>query len=533
MEFILPLDEGEWSSLSKKFNSGVDNHLLSSLIGKFRSAGCVSILEESPYIDRDFSEAFFHFYSGLFRPLTKYCRRLHFFSDDLSDILKCTTPGDMVLKLEKYKNNYLGDIVVRPLPHAPVSSARLSVSQGIQSDTQKICVKSSHKSHLLGVEFETSSFPLTQQDTRTGACAQAAIWMAGRHFYSRHSAPWFSLPQITAAALNPTDSGITRSLPAGSEYLTADNMVRALRAMGRHPVTYVPDAIVDGQRTWSNLKPEEVIARYVDSGIPVILGLCQKDTSIGHAVVAIGVERGLSEDCKTSSLEPTTADFYTHFLVNDDQRGVYCRLPILEENSTEEYPFVLNRDIKFILVPLPGKVFLTAEAAEVVARDTINSLSKNRFDLSQQSLQTGEKWDENPDFYKEVDNEKIVSRTYLTYGWKYKSRMLRNASSDNLKRILLRTQFPKYVWVTEFSEYATSKNLDPCLRRIQSHVVIDATGSRFWESRLIAHTPGLLYSWQYNSDGTTEGCVDAYISSKSYWPKIGGAKDYSACEIDH
>lgn len=527
----LPKDDGEWAALPKLL-SGSSEALLPAILERHRALGCVSILQESAYIDRDFSSAFAAFYSSLFKPISKFCSRLHFFSCDISGILAQPNSQDILAGLEAEKEHYLGDVVLRPLTHAPVSSARLAASALLDKTRQEISVKSVYRNHVLGVEFEIEAMPLAQQDTRTGACAQATMWMAGRHFHNRHSAPWFSMPDITEAALNPTDSGITRSLPAGSEYLTADNMVRALRAMGRHPVTYAPDAMVNGVPTWQNVRPNEVISRYVDSGIPVILGLQQAGTSIGHAVVAVGIERSDATDLTALPAAPTTAAFATHFLVNDDQRGSYCRLPINAADRTDEYPFALETDLKFLLVPLPGKVFMTAETAELVARDLLKQVSTLRSQLAAQALGAGTDWDEDPGFYASILNSTAVARTYLTHGWRYKARMLRNCSSENLRAELLGTQFPKYVWVTEFSNASEAIDLDPCKRLIRAHAVVDASGSRFWDSVLLIDAPGLTVSWHY--DPVTPRPAPALVFNVSknaspYWPKIRGQEGYEAC----
>jgi hypothetical protein len=280
-----PKDDAEWAAFVASLNGGVPNLLLQNLVDRLRSAGAISALWENAYIDRDFSAAYSAFYSTLFRPYRKFCSRVHFFASDVAPILALADISDVIAGIEGEAKNYLGDIVLRPLAHAPVSSAHLAAVALAGDPAQEVSVRSVFKIHVLGVELKVDAMPLTQQDTRTGACAQATMWMAGRHFHNRHSAPWFSMPDITEIALNPTDSGITRSLPAGSEYLTQDNMVRALRAMGRHPVMYAPDAIVAGALVWQNVRPKDIIARYVDSGIPVLLGLQSAGTAIGHGLV--------------------------------------------------------------------------------------------------------------------------------------------------------------------------------------------------------------------------------------------------------
>lgn len=512
-----------------------DGGLLSALFCRLRDAGASSAIHEHAYIDRDFSAAYSSFYSTLFRPYLKYCSRLHFFGKDMTPLISLEGGASAIAAyIEATDADYRGYVVLRPLTHAPVSTAVISAAGTVAG--QEIMVRAVYEAHLLGANLAVEAMPLTQQDTRTGACAQAAIWMVGRHFHTRHSAPWFSLPDITEVALKPTDSGITRSLPAGSEYLTPDNMVRALRAMGQHPVVYAPND-VNGVATWGRPSPREIISRYIDSGMPVILGMQDAASQIGHGVVVVGAERTAHTDTYEFPVRPTMAEFTTHFLVNDDQRGVYRRLPVAIADKTGEYPFCLDTDVKFIMVPLPSKVYMTAEIAEVISRDAVRTASIQRAALVAEALspEDAAQWNPDSEFYLAVAAETLVTRTYLTFGWKYKSRAIRNGISERLKSELLLTQFPRYVWITEYSFRAEVTDLDSCKRLIRGHVVVDATGSRFWDSALIVDLPGLSLLWRFDPSNPAAGqrlVISAELDSAPYWPKIRGEEDYSSCAID-
>lgn len=524
--------EQEWDALSAAIGGASENPLMKLLLERLREAGVQSCIIEPTYIDRDFSAAFSAFYSTLFRPYQKYCSRLNFFTEDLGFIRALGDPLEVALALEERAVSYTGFVVLRPLLHAPISAAYLSVEALRPADNQEISVRAKRTVHVLGTALDVTSFPLTQQDTRVGACAQASIWMAGRHFHHKHGAAWYSMPDITANALKPTDSAITRSLPAGSDYLTTDNMVRALRGMGRHPVFYAPH-LSNGQTVWG-FRPKDIISRYVDSGIPVIVGVQKAGTAIGHAVVAVGYERRREPDLSKLSEQPTQAEFLSHFLVSDDQRGAYCRLPVSQGDGAGEYEFCLERDLQFLLVPLPSKVFMTAEIAEAIAWDLLSQVTQQRHPLGGSLLQPEQisGWNPNPTFYQVAEGKRLVARTYLTYGWRYKARMLRNSVSAQLKRELLNRDFPRYVWVTEFSLPDEAASVDPCQRLVRAHVVNDATGSRFWESTLVLDAPGLLFLWSFDPKvpaDRAQQVVHALNDEGAYFPKIRGMDDFVSC----
>ncbi len=471
------------------------------------------------------------FYASLFRPYKKLCKRLHFFASDLSNLFVNADPADIATNLEAAGPNYLGYVVFRPLGHAPVSRALLSHTWFAGGAEEEVAVRATEQIHVLGATLELTGFPLTQQDTRIGACAQAAIWMAGRYFHHKHKAPWYSLSEITSNALRPTDSAITRSLPAGSDYLTTDNMVRALRAMGRHPVFYAPQATAQGD-DWG-FDPSVVISQYVDSGIPVILGMNDRQT-VGHAVVAVGTKRDENVECQNLPECSSQSAFTSHFLVMDDQRGSYLRLPV-DATIGGDVPFNLREHLQFMIVPLPNKVFLTSEIAEAIARGLINDVA-SKIDQFRPQLPAEKQadWPQKAEFYEPEKLRSLIARTYLTYGWKYKSRAIRNETSDILRREVIKRDFPKYVWVTEFSYPEETKPNDPCVRRVRAHVVTDATGSRFWESTLIVDCPGVMVAWDFDPHTDADAAQQSIFlvdHPNLYFPKIRGMPDFAACAV--
>lgn len=517
----------DWAAFADQIGGGKPG-LLSSLLESYRIAGGQLCVEEGSYIDRDFSAAYAAFYATLYKPYTKHCRRLHFFaaSADLSVIEDGF--GRLANWVRLHAPDYLGYVVLRPLEHAPVSHAVLSVERGIGDGTE-VSVRSTYRAHLLGVELEVEGIPVTQQDMRTGSCAQAAIWTAGRHLHNRHSTPWFSMPDITDAALRPAESEAMQALPAGSEDLRGDSMVRALVAMGERPKVYAREG-----GDWVT-PPERIVARYLESGIPVIVGLSGRG-KVGHSVVAVGAryDWGRPNSASLPGLG-SVADRITHFIVNDDQRGAYRRLPLEAEGGEEGcIPHEFARDAEFIIIPLPNKIFMAAEHAEFAAWDKIRTYSASRHELVRGCIgKKADAWDVDPAFYAAVRTD-LVARTYLTYGWKYKQRMLRNTVSPALKRELLPLQLPRYVWITEFSLPGDLAVHDECTRRIRAHVVVDATGSQHWESVILTHLPGIVMVETFDISAPDAGyqtVLRVTERDEPYFPRVRGWYDYDRCGV--
>jgi hypothetical protein len=271
--------QADWDSIQGKIDPKNKLEIVYNTIEIFRSLGATSALIEDNYLDIDFSSDFSNFYSKIFKIHQKSCKRIHFFSENICPLLKSIDAEVVAEGLQKHSDNghYLGYIVVRPIMHAPIAKVIISSPKSPHNCKSLVQVKANYEAHVLGAQLRVSGMPVTQQDSRVGACAQASIWIAGRHFHTKHRGPRVSTVDITAAASQPADVTLAQSLPAGSAFLDPNNMVRALRAMGREPLIIgaqlVPNPPHPPSLVWGrDIVPKQVIARYTGSGIPVILG---------------------------------------------------------------------------------------------------------------------------------------------------------------------------------------------------------------------------------------------------------------------
>lgn len=487
----LKLDSAGWTSLEERLNTSQSNkHLPANLLRHLKELGATFVIIDTEYLDRDFSEAYSAFYSRLFRRHTKICSRLLFFDEDLERIFSQDAES-RARALEAHGGNFLGYVIIRPIDQAAIAQVVMKVPPSLAGLESYLLVKSPIQCHLLGATLEIEGIPASQQDQRIGACAQAAVWTCVRHFYYRHRGPWISMVGIHAAAMERPSWLLSRTLPNGSEYLSQSEMVSALAAAGRKPLTYMKD-IQQPPGSWSNMRPEDVINRYVDSGIPVVVWI--NGNPVGHVVVATGqVLR--TNPISNLPQKPTRAQFCEAFLVNDDQLGANLRMPIQRNSAVGETPYSVE-DVIFLLIGLPDKVYLSAETAEELAWDSLHAYRlewptlKTRYasDLGT-SVQLGD------DFLTELAANKVVARTYLTYGWKYKYRAVRNLMSEELKTVASFTELPRYVWVTEFGTTSSFGSAAKKNRRIFAHCVVDATAKNMGAaSRLIFHAPGYAFN---------------------------------------
>lgn len=497
--------DSDWIGLHEQIDPTLGNAAVERLLAQLRAAGARSALVENAYLDADYSAEFSGFYSRLFRQFRRHCRRLDFFSFSLSDAAASGVTG-LVSAMEEGcdAGKYLGFLVVRPVQDAPIGKA---VTNALVAQTEfrlRPQVSARYDAHPIGAKLFVRGMPFTQQDQRISACAQASIWMSGRHFHTRHRGPWCSTVSITEAASQPTDMTLASALPAGSSGLNVNNILRALRSMDRFPYAFVAN-VVDAPGgvkalSWpAPLDPQAILSRYVASGIPVILGLWpwaggQQD---GHAVVVVGDTFQPLDPPILSKSRPNAGELSPYFLVHDDQLGPNLLMPAQPGLPHGQTPYNVRDHILYIVVPLPDKVFLPAETAERTAWDY---LQWRLAEWSPLKAKYGTKIGGSVDLGDAVvaanGSNQIIARTYVTFGWKYKQRLLKSGAAPALRELVAVQDLPKMVWVTEFTNLTDINKLDASKRGIFGHCVIDATATGPAQSPLIFHSPGFLTTYR-------------------------------------
>lgn len=589
----------DWASLREALDPGVPDrqgglehsgHLL-GVLNAFRDVGAVYYIHEHVYVDRDFVHAYATFYHRTHRVQPKHSSRIHFFRQNLSAVDDYVAE-DRAIALEENERDYLGFIVLRPVRHAPVSWALVSAdalmsADDIPSERGDVLIRATYEVHLLGAQLKVAGVPVSEQDSRTGSCAQSSIWSAARHLHKRYGEPWRSVVDITNAALTPTDAEIATQLPHGSARLGKDAMVRAMKNLGIQPLVYSREI----DQPWYE-PPHRIVARYLDSGIPVIVGLERSD-ELGrddqHAVLAVGLaghrrvdDLGAGPEDERefgSGLGPATYDSATHLLVNDDQSGPYKRLSIRPTAAQATGDWLLS-EATFILPAVPDGVFMRPENAETIARDRVRMMIANRDGYAHLPVETeaddgpreanvGDTPDEPPDGASDMPGpyaqdedatdaadaddraaihdamaaerkaammkfdaiaDGLVTRTYLTPGWKYVERMVRNEGPELLKQVVSSMIFAKYVYVVEFGFREEMGLPEAADRRIRGHVVVDPTANPYDEPP-ITHVPGLLLFAVQQPEGLTNDeqlTICLLDDDGPYRPKIRGRRDHYA-----
>ena len=496
---VEPLDsQDDWSCLAEALGGG-DFDVVRNTLRHLRVLDAKSYVLEDPYIDRDYSADYLHFYARTFRAHERHCKRVHFFSDDISPLLSRPLSTDRLVEIQRFSNTtYCGFCVIRPLSTAPIGRTVLLARVRDRFDMEAtVTCRAEFDAHLLGVDLQVTGASFLQQDARVGACAQVAIWAGMRHMHARHNYNWVSVADITRFA-TPTTATEAVSLPAGSDFLTSERMIRAISEAGYQPLCFRRPAI------------DRAILPYVESGIPVILGL-NIDGTLGHALTVVG-RVFAKQNLPTNS----AIDYVPAYIVHDDQGGPYMWLP-MDHNASTTFSFTndttkretpggtteLNvRDhAVFAVALMSSRVFSTAAAAERSSWDRINDTLHNmpniRRMLAKRQLPVNARLLD--DLMAAYNSEHIVLRTYLTSAAGYRRHLARGSASDDLKDALLDFHLPHFTWITEISTIDSYNHFSPGLRRIYGHTVLDATSTgKRGDDLLVLHLPGLLFTNDIN-----------------------------------
>ena len=497
---VEPLNSpNDWSRLAQALGGG-ERDVVRNTLRHLRVLDAKSYVLEDRYIDRDYSADFFHFYARTFRAHERHCKRVHFFSDDISPLLSRPLSTDRLRQIQDFASTtHCGFCVIRPLPTAPIGRTVLKgrVRSGFNMEAAVTC-RANFDANLLGVDLQVTGAAFLQQDARVGACAQVAIWAGMRHMHARYNYNWVSVADITRFA-TPTTAAEAVSLPAGSDFLTSERMIRGISQAGYQPLCFRGPDI------------DRAILPYVESGIPVILGLNVGGT-VGHAVTVIGRVFAQQDSPKNRAI-----DYVPAYIVHDDQGGPYMWLPMGPDASTT-FSFTddtTKRDTSdgtielnvrghavFAVALMSTRVFSTAAAAEHSAWDridnTLQNMPRTRRLLDEHRLPVNTRLLD--ELQAAHSARQIVLRTYLTSAAGYRRHIAGGSANDNLKDALLDLHLPHFTWITEISTIDSYNQYSPGLRRIYGHTVLDATSTgKAGDGLLVLHLPGLLFTNDINA----------------------------------
>jgi len=435
-------------------------------------------LIETPYVDKVYRDSYYHYFSSKRNNYNRDCIRISFFDGEIR--------GEMfrnVAEIEELTKRYLGFIVIRPTEPNIIGRSVVSPKAKKERNFQ-ICI-ATIPTTVDSIKFTIEGFPHSSQDTETLTCAETTVWSIMEYFSNKYADYKPVLPSKIIETLNRVSA--ERQVP--SKGLNVQQISYALKEFGFGTRIYSKaDFIGDF---------EKLLSCYVESGIPVIIGLVNgPPTTIAHAMICIGhskIENQLIDNLvEETYTDPDIADKVVNkklkvfdfdgiekeFIFIDDNHPVYQKAFL---KTPAKYYNKVKWDtckITHFIAPLYPKIYLEAyEAKSFAIRYLLGGL------------------------LPVVDNSEVFIRFYLTSSRSYKNEIALNPSvQDELKVIILETVMPKFIWITEISTKEDLKRNEAL-----GLIIIDAT-----ETKIFSTKPLLLAAYNDTTvtfDLTSRGFV--------------------------
>jgi len=283
-----------------------------------------TVLEEPGYFDRDYLSEFAAFYSVSSRGYPNRCRRCHFFSTEITRSHLRAAVGGSERAIRRMQDHYLGFVVIRPIPSAPLGRTVLRWYPEHTPATPRITHPSrDYACHVAGITLKVHGLAWQQQDTGVGACVTIALWsmLHSSAFDDHHAIP--TTADITRFA-NRTASLGARVFP--STGLTIYQLCEAIKESGLAPIVLQGDTKTDGRAAFTRDRFASACATLIRSGYPALL-VGELENQGPHAVCAVGFRECAPPVPKAGSVQLQDGGVQ-HLYIHDDNLGPNVRFDI-------------------------------------------------------------------------------------------------------------------------------------------------------------------------------------------------------------
>jgi hypothetical protein len=213
---------------------------------------------------------------------------------------------------------------------------------------------------------------------------------------------------------------------------------------------------------------EDLIYTYIESGFPVFAMLK------GHVVVALGHHSDYAKAVPADSTWIKSSFFNDAFVINDDNFYPYQRIERQASQHALISKYILG-DILAFAVPLPEKVFLSAEAFSSLVKTLVTN---SQFGVAQHS--------------PTLRDRPLLVRQFLTTSKSFKQHIqARKMGHPTVAEVYHNLPLPHFIWVCELStpEYYVAGN-----QRVLGEVIWDATRNPHEKAGFISvHYPENLW----------------------------------------
>ena len=286
-----------------------------------------AVVIEPHYFDRDYLSEFEAFYATSSAGYPNICQRVHYFSIKVTRALFAKAVGGDAVALDVLNNSYLGHVILRPIPGAPIGRTVLKVypdDVGIAAGTPRVMQPArEYEAHIAGITLRVSGLAWQQQDSAVGSCATVSLWsmLHSSAFDDHHAIP--TTAAITSMAHWSAPTG-NRIFPDSGLHLA--QVLEVIKGHGLAPVMITGDDKENDE--FSRQRFCTLVASFVRSGYPLLVnGWLEDAEREAHTVCIVGFRS--SEVPKVKDGEYVLADENIEIVyVHDDNLGPNARFRI-------------------------------------------------------------------------------------------------------------------------------------------------------------------------------------------------------------
>ncbi len=400
-----------------------------------------SVVLENEYIDSCYLDDYSKYYAKNFKNYNKKCLRIHFFNlpvEDLKKIYKLSLSAD---EIQKFKDNYLGYVVIRPIVEYFVG--KVCLKRWFEDDRHSFLPAPNFiYASLLGINFSINTIPFMEQDHVISVCATSALWSffhASKYLSKETLRSPFA---ITNEALINNNCYDDNNLTPG---YTVEMICDCIKNNGLVPLHFDVDV---AER--NVLK--EYIHCFLESGYPVIMGLDVYNKKIeedpySHSFIENNTGR-LKYDFQGLHAVTVLGDFYdkngfAKFYIHDDMIGPYACLmetkfcweldfDITASHSSPQHSseYYVPTDI---IVGIHSKIRLPYKNVRLFCKHLMEGLKKSLCDYK----------DDSDKFEYKI---RVIESNSLKSDLRNKNDLYLNIDK------LIKTPLPRFVWIADFYE---------------------------------------------------------------------------------
>ena len=394
---------------------------------------------ENEYIDKYYLEDYASYYAQCFYPYKKMCSRVHFFGITGENINYKNEFENFLNNTNSLieKKNYLGYIVIRPIPETFL--AKVCLKPYYKNSTgdrhHKYMLLKHCEVSLFGINLEIDSVVFQEQDRVLSACATTSLWTFLHASYGTCK----TLPSSSAITKSayPENNGYGREFP--NRGLSTEMICRSLRTYSFAPEYF--DFSKDFKKSIFLLK--EYIYAYCSSNYPLVLGVDVKDKNTGeskglHAITIVGYSIEKDNIDEAMLISHKLKSLYVH----DDRYGPFLKISFNKDNlldvKLEGNPNVSSQYIKSdekyipdtLILGLYHKIRVPYLRVKETCLDLQSLITKYLIEIKEEEnaeLIKLFQWD-----IQIKENKKIKSEIF-------------NSNIENRENLLTQS-WPKYLW---------------------------------------------------------------------------------------